>query len=164
VPEQFSIFNPSVAPPPGGFCISVFLVVQKGNSIAVGKISNPRLWNERWGLDMAHPERWEDRWQLPATFLKVGEHPRDAAARVWQEQLGLAERKFSEPKIFVSCGPSSVRPGTTHCDLLFVYSVLYDGPINPQPHFTDLRFADQAEVKNLNFGRGHDEVLKLSSY
>jgi ADP-ribose pyrophosphatase YjhB (NUDIX family) len=161
---MFAVFNPSTKPPPGGFCISVFLIVKKNDSVLVGKISDSETWKERWGLDVGHPERWREKWQIPATFLKIGEHPDDGVRRVWVEQLGLSDPSFSLPKILVSSGPSSVRPGTVHSDLFFVYEKEYDNGIVQLPHFSGLHFESMSELKKLQFGRGHDEVLALCGY
>jgi len=159
---MFAIFNTSVPQPRGGFCISVFLIVKRNSEILVGKISNPERWSKNWGLDLAHPERWRDRWQIPAAFLEIGDHPNQTAERILREQLERKEFKISEPKFFVSGGESSVRPGTIHNDLFFVYEMQYPDELVQPECFSELHFVKRPKLSELNFGRGHDEVLRLA--
>jgi ADP-ribose pyrophosphatase YjhB (NUDIX family) len=161
----FAIFNPDRAQPPGGYCVSVFVIVKRNHpdpSILVGKIAEPNYWEAEWGLDLKHPERWEGKWQIPATFLKVGEHPDSAALNVCKSQIGLHEgANPSNPRFFTSGGPSSVRPGTNHEDLFFVYDVEVGEELLKPTHFSELHFVETKRLNELQFGRGHDEVLHL---
>jgi ADP-ribose pyrophosphatase YjhB (NUDIX family) len=162
----FARFNPETPPPQGGFCVSVFLTINKESSILLGKIGDAPLWSERWGLGLKNPERWRDKWQLPGTYLFVGEHPQDAAKRISLEQLELEkyDSMFSQPKIFATKGENSLRPGTIHSDLFFVYDTIYNGDVKRPPHFSELKFVEISRLPELSFGRGHDDVLRLCGY
>jgi ADP-ribose pyrophosphatase YjhB (NUDIX family) len=161
----FAIFNPDLAPPPGGFCVSVFVVARKKrepSSILVGKIAKPEFWDERWGLSLTHPERWRDKWQIPAAFLKIGEHPEKTAMNICREQVGMSNQiVLANPRFFTSGGASSVRPGTTHEDLFFVYDVEVDEELKKPEHFSAFEFVEASKLPSMTFGRGHDEVLRL---
>jgi hypothetical protein len=157
---MLAIFNPDVKQPPGGFCISVFLISTRDSSTLVGKIANPTKWSERWGLDLKHSERWENKWQLPATYLEIGESPLQTAERISSDQLGIANARLTNPRFFASSGPSSVRPGTIHNDLLFAYDLDFEGDLRTE-NFRELHYEANSTLSKLEFGRGHDEVLHL---
>ena len=60
--------------PEAGLCVGSFLVIEKKGRILFGKA--------------VKPEFAKGKWLLPASHLKYGEHPDDAAKRILKEQLG----------------------------------------------------------------------------
>jgi ADP-ribose pyrophosphatase YjhB (NUDIX family) len=158
-------FNPDVPPPPGGFCISIFLTVREESKILLGKIGDSQKWSDNWGLGLKSPERWKDKWQLPGAYLGIGEHPLDTAARICTDQLELSNYSLStNPRIFATSGENASRPGTIHNDLFFVFDMIHRGRIPRPAHFSELEFVECSKLANLEFGRGHDDVLRLSGF
>ncbi len=59
--------------PDQGLCVGSFLIIEKGGGILFGKA--------------VKPEFAKGKWLLPASHLKYGENPNDAAKRIAREQL-----------------------------------------------------------------------------
>src|SRR5712691_8389335 len=68
--------------PPGGMCVCAYLFVTRHGQILLGKYADDPQWEALAGLE---PERRRTHgwgWTVPATHLKLGEDPREAAERI----------------------------------------------------------------------------------
>lgn len=138
--------------PEAGLCVGSFLIIEKKGRILFGKA--------------VKPEFAKGKWLLPASHLKYGEHPDDAAKRILKEQLG-AEAQNIEYRGLWSFA-------VLHWDLCFVYDVklrnepkvIDEAEASRYPSdyfyssqlFSNLEYLQPEKVKN-EIGRGHDEVL-----
>ncbi len=138
--------------PDAGLCLGSFLVIEKGGRVLFGKALKP--------------EFARGKWLLPASHLKYGEHPDEAAKRISKEQLGVEAQniKFRGLWSFAQL----------HWDLCFVYDVklrheprvIDEAEASGYPSdyfyssqlFSNLEYLQPEKVKN-EIGRGHDEVL-----
>lgn len=153
----FGLFGTEFGYPPGGFCLSVFLVVRREGRVLVGQMAEDEreIWLEQWQPNLRYyeGEKWTRAFQglrLPATYLREGEHPETAAERIWVGQLGFDTLpELQGPTIVSEAGPSNRAPGYEHWDVLFLYEV--DGPELPEDrprHWDRLAYADLAEVED----------------
>lgn len=145
--------------PKGGACISAFVLVRKGDSLLLGKIGDPELWAEKWGLALGYPERWKDKWQIPASYLRFGEHPDEAAERVVKDQLKIGKSEMRFLGLQSHAADSSVSPGNLHWDLCFIYESKTDGPLESPEWFKELRFFKTNELPKTDMGRGHGDLI-----
>ena len=145
--------------PPGGFCISSFVIARKKDSVLLCKIAQPEIWDERWSLNLDYPERWKGRWQIPSSYLKFGEHPDSAAERVVKDQLQARSTKLSRSLVKSFAAESSSVAGQTHWALCFIYEASLSEDPKLQPWFEDLRYVSLKATLELDFGRGHDMIL-----
>src|SRR3972149_11009314 len=87
--------------PPGGMCRSAFLFVKRGRRILLGKYADDPKWEELAGLEPERRRVHGSGWTSPASQLKYGEDPRDAARRVGQQMLAVPDLRYSEPRVEV---------------------------------------------------------------
>ena len=83
--------------PPGGMCVCAYLFVTRRGQILLGKYADDPQWEALAGLE---PERRQTHgwgWTVPATHLKLGEDPREAARRIGEEILRIPKLQYSEP-------------------------------------------------------------------
>src|SRR5687767_751786 len=92
----FMAFAPGTLPggfdrvPPGGVCFSAFLFLRaRDGRILLGKYRDDERWERLAGMDAGRVRTHAAGWTVPATHLKLGEHPADAAQRVATEILAL---------------------------------------------------------------------------
>jgi ADP-ribose pyrophosphatase YjhB (NUDIX family) len=155
--------------PPGGVCLSSFVVVDSGDALLVGKMAKPEIWVERFFVG----ERWakgyveSGKYVLPASHLAWYESPLDAAIRILNEQVLMSVKK-ERVKLFDTQSQVSVdisgKGEPPHWDLCFVYRV----EVSPtEAHdfgrpewFEDLGFKPKSSLKPENFARGHGDVLQ----
>lgn len=157
---KFARFGPKEGEAPkGGTCLSSFAVVRKDGQILVGKIGQPEVWADRWELNLQFPARWQNRWQLPAAYLRFGEHPDLAARRILEEQLEVKNYEIRGRLVKSFAAPSSTYPGETHWDICFIYDASVNEEIKAKPWFPELRFVSMSEALQLDFGRSHNEIL-----
>ncbi|MFQ6011565.1 MAG: NUDIX domain-containing protein [Nitrososphaerales archaeon] len=161
--RRFARYGPTDGFPPGGACISSFVIVRKRDSYLMGKIIDPGLWFDNFNLNKSKPAGWADKWRLPATYLKLGEHPEDAAKRVMEEQLGLKNYELFLAQVQSHTGESAAYKGEIHWDLCYVYIGLYPmvrDELSPTRFFSELSFNKIDEVNPEEMGSGHGAVLK----
>src|SRR5271157_231082 len=81
--------------PPGGVCLSSFVVVRHGDKILVGKMSKPEIWVEQFfvGEKFAPTYANSGKFLLPARHLAWYESPLEAAEDVITDQLQLKVTK-----------------------------------------------------------------------
>lgn len=148
--------------PPNGMCVSAFLFVTQGGRLLLGKYADDPRWTQLTGLD---PDRYRTHgkgWTLPASHLKFGEAPRDAARRIAKDVLGLGSVRPHEagvesdqytPKRFPHLGE--------HYDLWLFYEVeLPAGALVAKPEwYADLAFHDPKGLRAEVYARGHEDVV-----
>ena len=148
--------------PKGGTCLSSFLVLKGKEGILVGKMAKPEIWVERFlvGRMFAPKYASSNKWLLPASHLKYGEKPEDAAKRVLTEQIGFAKTKLSllEVQSHLSQDPND--PEAAHWDICFVYGGKLRGTPQTPEWFSELRLVKARKLTIENFTRGHGDVLK----
>src|SRR5581483_717258 len=62
--------------PPGGVCFSTFLFARDARGrILLGRYREDARWTSLVGLDAARVQRYAQGWTIPASHVKLGEHP-----------------------------------------------------------------------------------------
>lgn len=148
--------------PPGGLCLSVFLFLRRGDEVLLGKYADhPRL-EDVAGLDATRRQAHGKGWTIPASHLKYGEDPRDAAKRVAKDMLGLRDLTFTEPRVEVELGvPARFPDMPPHMDVwFFVEARVPDGFEAARPEwFRELAFVDPATLVASDYGRSHEDIM-----
>jgi ADP-ribose pyrophosphatase YjhB (NUDIX family) len=159
-----SLIHPSDA----GVCLSAFIIAKRGRKVLMGKVRGTRDWPERGGYSRHRAielER-EGAWLLPATHLMMEEHPDHAAKRITRKWAGLR----GIPKFVMV--QSHIRPASlwrkgakgNHWDLCFVYVLKALGVPRTGAWWSESRFVSLSELRKLNIGRGHLDILKEAGY
>ena len=148
--------------PKGGMCLSAFLVLKGKNGVLAGKMAKPEIWVERFFVGEAFAPKYASsgKWLLPASHLKYGEKPEDAAKRILTDQLGLSGVKltFSQVQSHLTGDPKDPEAG--HWDICFVYEgALKDKAAKPE-WFSELDFLKTSNLSADDFTRGHGDILK----
>jgi ADP-ribose pyrophosphatase YjhB (NUDIX family) len=148
--------------PKGGTCLSSFLVLRGKGGILVGKMTKPEIWVERFlvGEMFAPKYAASNKWLLPASYLKYGEKPEAAAARVLVEQLEASKIRLSLLQVQSHLSQSQSEPEDGHWDICFVYGGVLRRRLRKPEWFSDLRFMKPRELKSDDFTRGHGDVLR----
>lgn len=163
----FALFGPEAGVPEGGFCASVFLVLRRGDRLLAGRMAPSDRWVEEWQPNLAlyegpRREALFEGWRLPATYLREGEDPEVAAARVWTDQLGLdGTPDLPPPEVVSEAAASRSTPEARHWDLVFAYE--FEGPLPSEDvpgHWAELAYADPEELDE-DFVMLHGELLPL---
>ena len=148
--------------PKGGTCLSSFLVLRGKGGILVGKVAKPEIWIDRFLVGEMFVQKYasSNKWLIPASHLKYGEKPEDAAMRVLVEQVGSKKikLKFLEVQSHLSEDPND--PEAAHWDICFVYGGTLKGKIQTPEWFSELRFVKPRDIESDDFTRGHGDVLK----
>jgi len=148
----------------GGTCLSSFLILKGKTGILVGKITKPEVWVQKFlmGEKFAPTYAASNKWLLPASHLKYGEKPEDAAKRILTEQVQLknARLKLREVQSHLAEDPND--PDAAHWDICFVYEGTVRGKVKTPEWFSELRFVKPKELSSEDFTRGHGDVLKES--
>ena len=155
--------------PPGGVCLSSFVVISSGPKILVGKMSKPDVWIERFfvGPKFADFYSKSGKYMLPARHLAWYESPMEAAEDVIKEQLRL---NMPTSKIALIDVQSHVSGGVNnkdeppHWDICFVYGASLPGgqarKIKSMEWWDDLGFKPKSVLMPEHFTRGHGDVLE----
>ncbi len=150
--------------PPGGVCLSSFLVITRGSDVLLGKMAKPEIWIERFFLS---PERApivfaSNKFLVPGMHLAWYESPEDAARRIAIEQTLIAENDVKSLKLLGV--QSHLRNEPPHWDICFVYEmkVPYDFPKNlSKPEwFEDFGFVERSTLSPDDFARAQGDVLE----
>lgn len=148
--------------PKGGTCVSSFLVLKGKGGILVGKMSRPEIWVERFlmGEKFAPQYAASNKWLIPASHLKYGEKPEDAATRILVEQVRTKKSKLKllQAQSHLSQDPND--PESAHWDICFVYGGTLKGKVQAPEWFSELRFMKPQSLRSDDFTRGHGDVLK----
>jgi len=156
-----AMFNESNVPK-GGTCLSAFLVLKGKAGILVGKMAKPEIWVEKFLVGEAFAPRYvsSNKWILPASHLKYGEKPEDAAKRVLVEQVGVGNVKLSLLQVQSHLSQDPNDPEAAHWDVCFVYGGQLRGKQLQRPEwFSELTFEKPKALKSQDFTRGHGDIL-----
>jgi ADP-ribose pyrophosphatase YjhB (NUDIX family) len=148
--------------PKGGTCLSVFLVLKGKDGVLVGKMAKPEIWVEKFMVGEAFAPKYvsSNKWILPASHLKYGEKPEDAAKRVLNEQVGVSNAKLSLLQVQSHLSQDPNDPESAHWDMCFVYAGQLRGKQFQRPEwFSELVFQKPKALKSEDFTRGHGDVL-----
>ncbi len=155
--------------PPGGTCLSSFVILTTGPDVLVGKMARPEVWVERFfvGPKWAPTYHQSKKYMLPASHLMWYESPLEAAERSVKEQtllpLGKDDLKFLEVQSHLSGDPESATE-PPHWDICFVYEGKVPKSIAKklkQPEwFDDFGFVKRSKLKPEDFTRGHGDILE----
>lgn len=148
--------------PAGGMCLCVFLFVIRGRKVLLGKYKEHPAWEKIAGMDERRVKSNQHGFTLPASHLKFGENPVDAARRIGEEILILPKGlTYSEPGIQTFFYELSFLPGEMHFDVLFLYDLVlkenYDIAI--PPWYASLEWIDMDFLINQKYARQHEDVV-----
>jgi ADP-ribose pyrophosphatase YjhB (NUDIX family) len=152
--------------PKGGTCLSAFLVLKGKGGVLVGKMTKPSVWVEKFfvGETFAPKYASSGKWILPASHLKYGEKPDDAAERILREQLGLSGVKLSLRQVQSHLSQDPNDSEAAHWDICFVYEGEVKGEVPRPDWFSELAFVKSQNLSVDGFTRGHGDVLKESGW
>jgi len=147
--------------PPGGMCVCAFLFVKKDEKILLGKYADDPKLAELMGLDARRRQVHGKGLTIPATHLKFGEDPRDAARRVGTEVLQIPDMRYTEPRAEGDFYPSKDFPGNMHWDLWYFVDGTpprdYDTAV--PPWYAELEWHDPTVLPASAYARGHEDVV-----
>src|SRR5579872_5626612 len=107
--------------PPGGICLSSFLIVRDDGRVLMGMIDAGAPWDHLGALDSKRIEMHSKGWMLPSSHLIVHESPQRAAKRIAVEQLELPDLVITEPRVVSEVYPPRYFPDQSeHWDLEFI--------------------------------------------
>lgn len=150
-------------PSDAGVCLSTFVVVRRGRSILLGRPRGGDAWPKKGGYPKHLAAQLEEdgAWLLPAaTHLLMEESPDHAANRIVHQWAGLKGR----PRFVMVQSHIRRRAEGNHWDLCFVYDLPVPGRPRRRPWWSELRFTSIPEVRKMNIGRGHRDVLEEAGY
>jgi hypothetical protein len=157
--------------PPGGTCLSSFVVVSNGRGILVGKMAKPELWIEKFlvGPKFAPIYAGSGKYILPARHLHWYESPLDAAESVLRDMVGLGVPKDKISLLDVQShvsGDVRNEKEPPHWDICFLYRVEVSGkgraiPARPA-WFSELSYQPLSSLRHQDFTRGHGDVLEAA--
>lgn len=167
----FGLYGEDFGYPGGGLCLSTFLAVRRDDELLVGTMDEAHAdrWTEAWAPNLAYYEGGRraalfEGWRFPATYLQVGEHPRQAARRVFGDQLGFdGEPQLGEPRIVSAAKASRRSPEHEHWDLLFVFDVPGPAVANVPEHWSRLTYEPVEELAADEGVMMHGELVDLLS-
>ncbi len=155
VVHQFAYYGPSPKhdTPAGGFCISVFAVIRRGNKVLLVKPTNRRKWLTEWSpnirlMNQERLKKFTKSWLFPGGYVREGEAPEEALKRILKEQLGIKSFSAGPGKLYNFYDPSNIFPGNMHWDYCFVFKVKTNEEIRKRPWFSSIEFVDPRD-----FGR-----------
>ena len=157
--------------PPGGVCLSSFVVLRQGNEILVGKMTKPDVWVKRFfvGQKFAPMYASSDKFLLPARHLAWYESPSEAAEDVIKQQLSLKVPKGRLRMIDVQShirGDIKSKNQPPHWDICFVFEARISREfvrgIKQLPWFKELGFRKLSDLRSSDFTRGHGDVLEAA--
>lgn len=166
-PHEFGLFGEDFGFPPGGLCLSSFVIARRQGKLLVGRMAkdHEQAWIDRWAPNLAYyegkrRERLFEGYRLPATYLQVGEDPRAAAQRVFGDQLGFDEDvDVGEVEVSSTSKPSRRSPEAEHWDVFFTVEV-QGPPLGEVPdHWAELTYADLDRLAPDEFVMMHGDLV-----
>jgi ADP-ribose pyrophosphatase YjhB (NUDIX family) len=165
-----SLFSPTNVPP-GGTCLSSFVVVSNGQGILVGKMARPEIWIDRFlvGPKFASVYTGSGKYVLPARHLHWYESPLDAAQSVLREMVGLDAQDGGVSLLDVQShvsGDVNDEKEPPHWDICFLYQAKIAEGVTAKlarpEWFSELSFKPPGSLKTEDFTRGHGDVLQAA--
>jgi ADP-ribose pyrophosphatase YjhB (NUDIX family) len=149
--------------PDGGMCLSAFLFVRQGSRILLGKYRDRPEWAELAGLEPDRVRRNVSGWTIPASQLKFGEDPRDAARRIGERILVIRGLRYSEPRVATELYEPSWLPGKSHYDVSFFVDATAPKGYRPSPPpwYNELAWHDPRTLKASAYARSHGDVIAM---
>jgi len=155
--------------PPGGTCLSSFVVVSDGKRILVGRMGRPEIWVERFlvGPAFAPVYAASGKYILPARHLHWYESPVEAARSILRDQIGLdvpgSKISLVDVQSHVS-GDINDEKEPPHWDICFLYKIQVTKSVAAKLRrpawFSELTFKPLGSMKQDDFTRGHGDVLE----
>jgi ADP-ribose pyrophosphatase YjhB (NUDIX family) len=149
--------------PPGGICLCAYLFVTRGGKLLLGRYADHPAWEELCGMESRRVRANAGGWTIPASHLKFGEDPREAARRIGQEIL-LIDRGIvcSEPCVKTFLYAPAAAPAERHFDVLFLFDLPVEGGVEivTPPWYEALAWFDIGEMPREQFARQHGEVAE----
>ncbi len=143
--------------PRGGMCLCAFLFVMSGGKILLGRYADHPAWEQLCGLESGRVKANARGWTIPASHLKFGEDPRDAARRIGEEILTLDRGLvYSEPYVKTFFYEPAIAPGEKHFDV----SVEAGVKIRKPPWYEALEWLDIGTLRREQFARQHEDVAE----
>ncbi len=147
--------------PPGGFCISSFILLTNSEGkVLMGKLNPDYGWDHIGALDEWRKQRHSTGWMLPSCHLIMGESPRQAAERIVEEQLGLTGKDLSGPEVYSETYTAGPERQGEHWDLEFVFRGKHDAQVS-HPAWKVLAYVDP-DAPEETFTRNHQDILRSS--
>ena len=149
--------------PRGGMCLCAFLFVVRGGKILLGKYADHPAWENLSGMESKRVRANARGWTIPASHLKFGEDPRDAARRIGEEILTLDKGLvYSEPFVKTFFYEPTIAPGEKHFDVLFLFDVSVEAGINVRtpPWYETLEWIAIGSLRHEQFARQHEDVME----
>lgn len=148
--------------PEGGLCLGTFLFLRRGREILLGRYADdPRL-EELTGLDETRRRVHGRGFTIPATHVKHGEDPREAARRLVRDVLGIrAPLALRQPTVESDFGEPARFPGMIHYDVwFFVEAQVPEGfEVETPPWYAELAWKDPRALAPADYARSHDEIV-----
>ncbi len=155
--------------PPGGVCLSSFVLVRNGENILVGKMAKPEVWMERFfvGEKFAPVYASSDRYLLPARHLAWYESPLEAAEGIIRDQVLLqvpkGDIRFVEVQSHLRGDVESTEK-PPHWDICFVYEAKVPAEtvneLKTPPWFEEFHFVPLSSLSVEDFTRAHGDILQ----
>jgi ADP-ribose pyrophosphatase YjhB (NUDIX family) len=149
--------------PEGGMCLSAFLFVRDGTRILLGKYRDHPEWAELAGLEPDRVRRNTSGWTIPASQLKFGEDPREAARRIGERILAIRGLAYSEPRVATELYEPSWLPGKSHYDVSFFVDATPPAGhrVTPPPWYAELAWQDPMTLNPAEYARSHGDVVAM---
>jgi hypothetical protein len=155
--------------PPGGMCIGVFLFVQSGRRLLLGRVRPHEKWERLAGENVERMRNDARGWKIPARQLRLGEDPRDAARDIGESMLGIRGLRYFEPRIEVefwrlgdqASGPPKRRK-MFHYDMWFLVDAKVPAgwAVKTPAWFDELAWVDPSSISKRGWSRFHDDVWR----
>ena len=157
--------------PPGGTCLSSFVVVSDGQGILVGKMGHPEIWAEKFLVAPARAVVYaaSGKYVLPARHLHWYESPFEAARSVLRDQIGLDVTRSKVSLVDVQShvsGDINDQKEPPHWDICFLYrtrvSKSLAAKLRRPEWFSEMAFNPLGSLEQNDFTRGHGDVLQMA--
>lgn len=153
--------------PPGGTCLSSFVILTTGSDVLVGKMDKPDIWVERFfvGAQLAPTYYSSGKFLLPASHLAWYESPLEAAQRIVRDQVQLDTKqlKLLDVQSYLS-GDRESTENPPHWDICFVYQAKVPKSlvkkIRKPEWFKEYGFVKRSKLEPDDFTRGHGDILQ----
>jgi ADP-ribose pyrophosphatase YjhB (NUDIX family) len=135
----------------------------RDGKLLVGRYADHPAWDELCGMESRRVIANAGGWTIPASHLKFGEDPREAARRIGEEILLLdKETHYSEPFVQTFLYEPASAPGENHYDVLFLFdvSLAVGGELSTPPWYEELAWLDCGTIEREHFARQHGDVVE----